>query len=216
MPNIIFVKPKIHLNNPRKIDTYSQWKAATSKYHRYSNTRRKHFTPQDKTTISKVFDGYFDKKKQKHVAGLRNHIIAVNEGRAVFVPLSKNKLRSIKTTKQFVATNKGFFVYGANIKKVTVKGKGKNISVQISKPQRREIYFSVKPKFKNIIDLVNWIWAVIKPNRVRVAYAGYSASLARSKRIWQTYGEQLATAEENIINSGYDTPFIGAYAIFDL
>lgn len=187
-----------------RAETYTRWKYDTSEYHTYTSRRTKNLDRYDKAAITRVHNK------------LVNHINAAREGRAIFVKTSKSNIRTLKKGNQYITTNRGFFMYGLNIKKVILKGKGKNLKISIYKKQQRETYYSVKPNFENIIDLINWIWGNVKPkpNSIRVAFNQYTATRSHTHSKWLRYQEKLLTLEEEILEEGYDTPYNGVLAIW--
>ncbi len=211
--------PKLQRRQKHLPETYARWREQIAPYHKFNFRNTKNFTRHQKSSITRAYKKY--KKLSEHVANNKSVFVQVK---------NKNKLRAIKKyIGHAITTNKGFFYYGTNIKKVIVRGRGKKISITVLKSPKRagkkilyqEIYFPVYPNFDTIDELIDWGFDpdrnnfIIQPDNVRVAYNGYSANAAWNKYDWEnSYIFTLRTLEQEILDDGYETPFDGAFFIW--
>lgn len=186
------------------IETYQQWKKDLSLVHQFSFRATKHFTPAQKTAISKAHT--------KHMHTVTN----IKQGKAVLKPAKKSQRNNLKD--RFQVTNKGIILYGENIKKVRIKGKGKKTTVLIKRPRVTDLY--IKKQLNESIDkTISRVFKIYVPDAIVLAVNNYRGTIPYSyAKFKNKYKNIIKNLEEEIIDEhglGLDeSPFNGVYAVF--
>jgi len=189
-----------------KSESYRRWYNDLKKIHNFSFRfkPKSDFTPAQKAAITKLHKKH--KTKIKHI----------NEGRAVFKPVKKASQRR-QLQQRFDKTNKGLIIYGSNIRKVKIKGKGIKTQLTLIRKSTTEVYHK-KRKNEPITDLINRVIATEKPDHIVLAVNTYRGTRAYTESTFNEYDPELLALEEQIMgrwNLSYDeSPFNGCYAVY--
>lgn len=115
-----------------KAETYARWKKELQGIHKFTFSTRKHFTPQQKSAITRAH------RKYEHLIIERNKIARGRPGKKFrIVPLTRTEREALKD--RFEMTNLGAVVYG-NVKNVKPikKRKAKKVLERLAKKKKRK------------------------------------------------------------------------------
>lgn len=160
------------------------------------------YTPSQKAALTRVYKKY------------ESHLRQIDKGRATFKVATSSQRKNL--SKAVNSTNKGIIVYGFNVNKIRITGKGKKTKLKIKRGRIREEYFNVENEgFDNVSDLTDWVLKVFKPDYITLAVNDYIGTANFSPTAWLNYRAEI-TEKDIDIRKNYDdkSPFHGIYALW--
>lgn len=184
--------------------------------HKFSFRKRKNFTPQQKSAITRLH--------RQHRQTLKN----LREGRGVFKKTTTSQIRGLKRghieREGFTVTNKGVYVPGvrsdkvkAKRQRVTIKGKGKKTRIRIQLPSRIEEFYPYEDIGETFMDFVKRLIKTKKPDDLYIQNESGRGKDRYTPRVFMQYIDRdiMPRIETFKRKHGIDrNPFVGVWLIW--
>ena len=214
------VSKKRRRKSPHQSQTYSRWFDELKGIHKFSFRKRKNFTGPQKAAITRKMREY------RYILGeMRDH------DRGVFKKAKPHQLRKLRESgianEGFIVTNKGVIfpgVRGEKVKKkrqrVAIKGKGKNIRIEIKLPSKRELYIPYDESTgETFYEFTKRVIKQYKPHYVMIQNeSGRSFRETFTPRMFLRYVSDTIDPRIKEFKSRYGidkNPFVGIWLLWD-